>query len=80
MVRLLQKSENPMSWQDLGVLGGEVGWGWGAGGMFQHCLWLLGRQCVVSCVFGGDLNLGSNGGEAQEGVEKGAEKAAFGVS
>lgn len=48
--------------------------------MFQHCLWLLGRQCIVSCVFGGDLNLGSNGGEAQEGVEKGAEKAAFGVS
>lgn len=48
--------------------------------MFQHCLWLLGRQCVISCVFGGDLNLGAMEKRPQEGVEKGAEKAAFGVS
>lgn len=33
-----------------GRSGLRVGTTW----VFQHCLWLLGRQCIVSCVFWGD--------------------------
>lgn len=63
MVRLLQQSENPMSRQDLKVLGREVGWGL-RGWWDDSALPLLAGQTMryFLCLWGR-----LNGGEAPRG-------------
>lgn len=81
MVRLLQQSENPMSRQDLKVLGREVGWGL-RGWWDDSALPLLAGQTMsyFLCLWGRLKFWGAMEERPQEGVEKGTEKAAFGVS
>lgn len=80
MVRFLQQSKNPMSQQDLRVLGREVGWGLRGWWDISALPLLAGQTMHYFLCLGGDLNLGSNGGEAPRGGGERSRKGSIGVS